>query len=243
MKTNILGVQFDNLSPEQALATALSFLDGPETRAIFTPNPEMAMLAYKNADFCDVLNSGDLIIPDGIGIVYASRLTKNKIARRVAGIDLLMSLFGKISNTGHKVYFLGAAPGVAELAAAKMTEVFPGLSIVGCHHGYFKDDADAAIIQAINAAEADIVLVGLGFPRQEQWIARHRDAINAKILMGVGGSFDVFSGKLRRAPKIFQKLGLEWLFRLLRQPKRIWRQRVLAKFMLLVLYKKLRGAL
>jgi len=243
MKTDILGVSFDNISPTDACATAISFLETTTPKTIFTPNPEMAMLAYKDAEFRRILNSADLVIPDGIGIVYASRLTSSKISQRVPGIDLLTDTFTHIKNTGHSVYLLGAVKGVAETAATRLAEQFPGLNIVGHHHGYFKDEDDDTIIAAINTANPDILLVGLGFPRQENWIWRNKNRLNAKILIGVGGSFDVFSGKIQRAPKLFQKLGLEWLFRLMRQPSRIWRQRVLIKFALLVLYKKLRGEL
>jgi N-acetylglucosaminyldiphosphoundecaprenol N-acetyl-beta-D-mannosaminyltransferase len=243
MKTKILGVSFDNLLPGQAAEKALSFLDDDTARTIFTPNPEMVMLAQKDAEFAHILASGDLVIPDGIGIVHASRLTKNRMARRVPGIDLLMDLFDKIKDTGHCVYFLGAAAGVAEAAAAKMREKFPGLIICGCNHGYFDDADDADIIAKINNAGADIVLVGLGFPRQEKWIFRHKGQINSKILMGVGGSFDVLSGRLRRAPKVFQKLGLEWFYRLLRQPSRLPRQMVFVRFVVLAVYRKFRGEL
>ena len=241
MKTDILGVSFDNVSPEEALAKAVGFLENDGADMIFTPNPEMVMLARRDSGFKEILNSASLLIPDGIGIVYASRLTKSKISRRVPGIDLLTDLFGAIENTDKTLFFLGGGPGVAEAAAEKMVERFPGLSVVGAHDGYFEDDE--AVIAKINAVKPDIVLVGLGFPRQEKWIYHHRGRIDTRLLIGVGGSFDVLSGKLRRAPKFFQKLGLEWLYRLLRQPKRIWRQRVLAKFAIVVLFKKIRGGL
>ena len=243
MKSTIFGVEFDNLLPQQATDRAMSFLNNDSTRLIFTPNPEMVMKARQDADFAAALAAADLVIPDGIGIVYASRLTANKIAQRVPGIELLLDIFDKIKDTGHSVYFLGGSPGVAEIAANNMREKFPGLGVCGSHHGYFGDEDDDTMVAEINAAKADIVLVGLGFPRQEKWICRHKDRIDAKILMGVGGSFDVLSGKVRRAPVFFQKIGMEWLYRLIRQPKRIWRQRVLIKFALLVLYKKLTNKL
>ena len=243
MKASILGVKFDNLSPQQSAERAAAFLNDESTRIIFTPNPEMVMLAQKDAEFASILASGDLVTPDGIGIVWASRLTKSKIARRVPGIELLENMLDRAKDSGHGVYFLGAAPGTADAAAAKMQEKYPGLTVCGSYHGYFDDNEDEAIIAKINASKADIVLVGLGFPRQEKWIYKHRGSIQAKIIMGVGGSFDVLSGRLRRAPKIFQKLGIEWLYRLLRQPTRLLRQTVLAKFVILVIYKKLRGEL
>ena len=243
MKTSILGVSFDNISPADACAAAISFLQAETPRIIFTPNPEMVMHARKDAEFRRVLNSADLVIPDGIGIVYASRLTSSRISRRVPGIELVADIFAHIKDTGNSVYLLGAAPGVADAAAVRLAEQFPGLNIVGTRHGYFADADDDAIITAINAANPDILLVGLGFPRQEKWIYHHKNHLDTKLLIGVGGSLDGLSGRIRRAPEIFQKLGLEWFYRLIRQPKRIWRQRVLAKFVLIVLYKKLRGEL
>jgi len=243
MKASILGVSFDNLLPQQAVERAQSFLENDTTSIIFTPNPEMVMMAQKDAEFAEVLAAADLVVPDGIGVVWASRFTKSKISQRVPGIDLLTDLFNKINDTGHTVYFLGASPGVAEVAATKMCERFPGLVVCGHHHGYFGDGDDAAIIADINASKADVVVVGLNFPKQEKWIYKHKDQINAKIIHGGGGSIDVFAGKVPRAPKVFQKLGLEWLFRLLRQPSRLLRQTVLIKFVLLVVYKKIRGEL
>jgi len=239
MRTKILGVLFNNISPEEACDTAISFLERGTPAVIFTPNPEMVMLARKDAGFKHILNSADLVIPDGIGIVYASRFTDGPITQRVPGIDLLTDIFDNIRNSGRSIYLLGAAPGVTDTAAEKLTASFPGLKIAGNYHGYFKDEDDAGIISKINDAQPDILLVGLGFPRQERWIYKHKDIINTKIMIGVGGSFDVFSGKVTRAPKIFQKMGLEWLFRLIRQPSRIWRQRVLVKFAFIILFNKL----
>lgn len=243
MKTTILGVSFHNLLPDAACDLAFSFFESSTACTVFTPNPEMVMLARKDTDFKKILDSGDLVIPDGIGVVYASRLTKNKIPRRVAGIDLLTNLFERMGKNGNSVYFLGSAEGVAEAAAIKMKEQFPSLKIVGTSHGYFADEDSAPIIAKINEAKPDMLVVGLGFPRQEKWIFRHKHQLCAKILWGAGGSLDVLSGKIPRAPKIFQKLGIEWLFRLLRQPRRIWRQRVLVKFVFVVLVNKLRGKL
>jgi len=243
MTTRILDVTFHNLLLSEACKTALSFLDSDTPSTIYTPNPEMVMLARQDPQFREVLNSGNLVVPDGIGVVYASRLTKNKIRQRVPGIDLMNAMFEQIKDTEHSVYFLGAAHGVAQAAAEAVQARYPNLKVAGTFHGYFKDADDEEIIGNINAARPSILLVGLGFPRQEKWIDRYKSRLNCKILMGVGGSFDVLSGKVPRAPKFFQKIGMEWLFRLLRQPKRIWRQRVLLKFALLVLYKKIRGEL
>jgi len=240
MRTQILGVGFDNLTMNEAKSAFLGLLHRDEPSLVVTPNPEMVMLARKDAKFKDLLNSADLVVPDGIGIVHASKLTKNPLKQRVAGFDLLMESFATNEAKEAKWYFLGGKPGVAEKAKNQMEQRF-SLQVVGCGDGYFKDEN--AVIANIAASGADIVLVGLGFPRQEIWAEANKHKLGAKIVMGVGGSFDVMSGELKRAPKFFQKVGLEWLYRLLRQPKRIWRQRVLLKFTIVVIFKKIRGAM
>ncbi|MCL2236055.1 MAG: WecB/TagA/CpsF family glycosyltransferase [Defluviitaleaceae bacterium] len=240
MRTQILGVGFDGLTISEAKSAFLGLLKTDEPSLVVTPNPEMVMLARKDTKFKDLLNSADLVVPDGIGIVHASKLTKKPLKQRVAGFDLLLEVFAAKEAKEVKWYFLGGKPGVAEKAKKQMEQRF-GLQVAGCENGYFKDDD--AVIARIAASGADIVLVGLGFPRQEIWAATNKHKLGAKILMGVGGSFDVMSGELKRAPKFFQKIGLEWLYRLLRQPKRIWRQRVLLKFAIVVIFRKMRGAM
>ncbi|MCL2753023.1 MAG: WecB/TagA/CpsF family glycosyltransferase [Defluviitaleaceae bacterium] len=242
-KTEILGVCFDNLLPEAACERFLELAKTNEPSTVFTPNPEMVMLARKDDGFKALLNSADLLVPDGIGIVLASRLTKNRIRQRVAGIELLQNIFGDERAKKHKWYFLGGKPNVAQLAKENVEKQFEGLEVVGSRDGYFGAEDENEVIADIIASGADIVLVGLGFPRQERWINAHKDQIGAKLYMGVGGSFDVLSGQLKRAPKAFRKLGMEWLWRLLRQPSRMWRQRVLVKFAFVVLFKKIRGVL
>ena len=245
MKTPILGVNFDNLTMAEAASKFVNFSLQDEVSVVVTANPEIVMAARKNAEFAAILNSADMVTADGIGVVKASRLLKNKNLRlkeRVAGFDLLMELFALPDAKNLKWYFLGGAPGVAAQAANIMQGRF-GIEIAGHHHGYFDEVGEDEIIDAIAASGADVVLAGLGFGRQEKWLTKHKNRLNAKVLMGVGGCFDVMSGNLRRAPKIFQKLGIEWLFRLVRQPKRIWRQRILLKFVIVVILEKMRGRL
>lgn len=238
MKTQILGVGFDNLSPSDAVAHFLQLLEQTEPSVVFTPNPEMVMLARKDADFCNILNSANLCVPDGIGVVWASKYANHRIKERVPGIELALNVMSSPAGRTKKWYFLGGAPGVAQTAKKAMEARFDGLNVVGTHDGYFNPTDEALITEDIKRSGADIVLVGLGFPRQERWINAHKDKLGASVLMGVGGSFDVMSGNLKRAPKLFQKLRLEWFYRLLRQPHRIWRQRVLLKFVLTVLFNK-----
>ena len=227
MRTQILGVGFDNVSPSVAVERFISLLGGPAI--VVTPNPEMVMLAQKDAEFAAILADADLVVPDGIGVVWASKYTQQPIEQRVPGIELAMDVMESPQGRASRWFFLGGAAGVAEAAAVAMQAKYGDMQVVGTHHGFFNSADEHKIIEKIIAAKPDVVLVGLGFPRQEKWMAAHKDMLGA-VLMGVGGSFDVMSGKVKRAPKFFQKLRLEWFYRLLRQPQRIWRQRVLLKF-------------
>jgi len=241
MKTEILGVNFDTYTPPEALQTALEYINGDKPRAVFTPNPELVMEARKDSEFKDILNGADMVVPDGIGIVYASKLNKNKIKQRVTGYDLVQSIFREIKSTGNSVYFFGSAPGVADAARLKMEEEHDGLRIVGVADGYFNENREREIIDDIKAKKPDILLVGLGFPKQEKWIWKHKDELGVKLYMGVGGSFDGMAGTFKRAPAFFRKTGLEWFYRLAKQPSRFKRQLKLPLFALIVLKEKLFG--
>ena len=222
MKTNILNINFDTFTRNQALEKTLNFLGENKNHMIFTPNPEMVMYAQKDKDFLKILNKADLTIPDGIGIVLASKLNKIKIEQRVAGCDLVYSIFDKISDKGYNVYLLGGDHGVCE-NAKKNIELKYNIKIVGFHHGYFNENDSVRIISDINHLETDILLVGLGFPKQEKWIYENRNLLKTKICIGVGGTLDVLSGKVNRAPVFYQNIGMEWLYRLFKQPSRIVR--------------------
>lgn len=237
VKCEILSVKFDNLSRKSALNVVLGFLKGDKKRRIYTPNPEMVMLAQKDNEFMEVLNSADLCVPDGIGIVIGSKFTGEPIKERVAGYDLIQSVFDSIKSTDITVYFLGGAPGIAEKAKEEMEKKHSGLKIVGTHDGYFNADNEQEVIDEINALSPDLLLVGIGFPRQEKWIYNNIDRLSSKVLVGVGGSFDVMSGQLKRAPEIFIRLGLEWFYRLITQPSRFVRMLQLPLFLIKVILK------
>ena len=162
-----------------------------------------------------------MTIPDGIGIIIGSKIIGRPLPERVAGFDTLLDLFAVIENTDLRVFFLGSGPGVAEEAKDKILDRFPNLNIVGTHDGYFKDDE--VVIDYINGFEPDLLLVGLGAPKQEKWIDRNRHKVTASVLYGCGGSLDGFSGRVPRAPEIFIRLNLEWFHRLISQPSR-WRR-------------------
>lgn len=232
---NILGVNVSNLTMQQATDRAIGFLDGDTLSAIYTPNSEIILHASNNPEYSEVLNRAAMIIPDGIGVVYASKILGKPLKERVAGIDFVCSLLPELARRGKSVYLLGAKPGVAEIAAERLKEKYDGLVIAGMHDGYFKDDEE--VIQSINDAKPDFLMVCLGFPKQEFWIDKYKDRLDAKIAIGAGGSMDVFAGTALRAPEFYQKHGIEWLYRLIKQPTRFMRMMALPKFGLKVLFK------
>jgi len=240
MITNILGINFHTVDQKEALAKLKNFLSEQKNHMIFTPNPEMVMKARENVEFANILNSGDLVVPDGIGIVIASKFIGSKLKERVAGCDLIQKLFETADNE-ITVYLLGAKDGVCKIAKENIEAKYKNIKVIGFHHGYFSENDE--IIDEIKQLMPDVLLVGLGMVRQEKWIFDNLDNLPVKISAGVGGSIDVFAGTVKRAPVIFQKIGLEWLYRLIKQPTRIVRMGALPKFMILVMLNKLkRGA-
>lgn len=236
-KVNILGVSFDNITMAEATKNALSFLNGRVTRTIYTANPEIVMEAQKDSLFLEIINNGDLVVADGIGVVIGSKIIRNPLYERVAGYDLVQNIFDSIKYTDKTVYFFGAAPDIAKEAASNMMKEYPGLQIIGAQDGYFDEDKEKIIIEEINQLRPDLLLVGLGAPKQEKWINDHINNLQVKLIIGVGGSFDGMSGHVKRAPNIFIKLGLEWFYRLLNQPTRIFRMIKLPLFLLKVVFK------
>ena len=234
----ILGVAIDKMTMTETLEKAKCLLKTPEVSAIFTPNPEIVMAAYEDADFCRILNSADICTPDGIGVVYASKIVKDPVPERVPGFDLTCSLLESMAGTEDSVFLFGAKPGVAETAGENMQKKYPGLKIAGTRDGYFKEEDEAEIIEQINSSGASLLLVCLGAPKQEKWIDKNRDKLSVNLCMGVGGTLDVFAGTAKRAPEFFIKCNLEWLYRICSHPSRIGRAMALPKFMLTVMKEK-----
>ena len=233
MRIDVLGVGFDNVTMDEAVSRAMDFLAGEGTHYVVTPNPELVDRARREEPFRQALNGADLVLPDGIGVVYAAKLLGRPLKGRCPGIDFAGKLMEHMAKTGLRLYLLGAKPGVAEAAAARLEAKYPGLVICGTHDGYFKEDGPVA--EAIRAAEADVVFVCLGAPKQEYWMVKNGPATGAKLMAGLGGSLDVFAGVVERAPEAWQKLGLEWLYRLTKEPKRIGRMARLPLFLVAAL--------
>lgn len=233
-KTKILGVTFDAVVMEEALQITEEFFEDGKQHMICTPNPEIVMMAQNDKELFSILHNADMVIPDGIGIVWASKYNEVVIQERVAGYDFTQNLFARLKDTDKTVYFLGGGVGVARQASIKMRDEFVGLQIVGIQNGYFDEEKEKEIIADIKEKKPDLLLVAMGAPKQEKWIAEHMEELGVPVLIGVGGSFDVMAGVMKRAPLLFQKLKLEWFYRLLTQPSRWKRMLQLPLFVLLV---------
>tara|TARA_Y100000590_G_scaffold273657_1_gene307285 strand:- start:927 stop:1625 length:699 start_codon:yes stop_codon:yes gene_type:complete len=220
---------------EEAVSWILASAKGSDTKTVHTVNPEFIVQAQRNTKFQSVLRNGDLNVADGVGIIGASILLGSKLPERITGVDLIQEIAKASSGNWPSMYFLGAERGIAERAATNLLQIYPQATIAG----YLSVDADSRMdqktVSKINLADPDILLVAFGAPTQELWIARNKAQLNASICIGVGGSFDYLSGHVKRAPVVLRKLGLEWGFRLYKQPKRWKRMLALPKFVSLVL--------
>ncbi len=236
MRVDILGVGFDNITMDQAVSEGVRLMDTAGPHYVATPNPEIVEICRTDMEARDAVNGADLVIPDGVGVIYGARLLGTPLKERLPGIEFAQRLMGQMAENGKSLYLLGAKPGVAEEAGRRLAGRYPGLRIAGTHDGYFQEDGPVA--EAIRQSGADVVFVCLGAPKQEKWMARNGRAAGAKLLIGLGGCLDIFSGQVRRAPEIYQKLGLEWLHRLIKNPSRAGRMLKLPLFLVHVLEEK-----
>lgn len=235
-KETILGVEVSSGTYESITNRLFEGIKHNQQAFIVAVNPEKIMKAVKDESLRSLINSADYQIPDGVGILIASKLQGGKISNRITGIDLMAALLEKAARLDKKVFFYGGKPGVAEAAKNKVLENYPELKVAGILDGYIKDND--TIIDTINQADPDILFVALGSPRQEEWIRSNREKLNVSVFQGVGGSFDVLAGNINRAPAVFRKFGLEWLYRLLIEPSRWKRQLALPKFLVKVIKSK-----
>lgn len=229
-KVSVLGVNFDNVNMQEAVDRCMEFINGEKGNLVVTPNPEIVMKAKEDEDFKKVINEAELVIPDGIGIIKAGNILGTPLKERVAGYDLICNLLEKGKDGSISFYFWGSKPGFAEEAKQKVEEKYPNIKVLGAHTGYFSDEEEKAIVDEIRKLKPDVLLVGVGFPKQEKIINKYKNEGFFKIGIGCGGSIDVLAGEVKRAPKIFIKMHLEWFYRLLKQPSRWKRMLVLPKF-------------
>ena len=230
-KIDVLGIKFDNVNMQEAIEKCKEFIEGNSSNLIVTPNPEIVIMAKDNNEFKNIINTAALVIPDGIGIIKGAEILKTPLKERVAGFDLICNLLELYKDGSHTFYFWGGKPGIAEMAKQKMEEKYPNIKIIGVDDGYFDDNKKIEIIQKIRNVKPDILLVGTGAPKQEKIINELLKENIFKIGIGCGGSLDVLSGTVKRAPKLFIKLHMEWFWRLLKQPSRIGRMMFLPKFL------------
>lgn len=243
-RKKILGIDVDIVSSEEAFSIFEQMMEREGFEMIVTPNSEIIENATRDSELAGLISEASLIIPDGIGLVYASKILGYDLKERVTGVDFLTKILEYLDKTGKSIYLLGSKPasgeaqGVAEAAAENMKKNFPNLVIAGTHHGYFKAEDEAAIVEEINASGADFLCVALGAPKQEKFMWTHREELKtARAGIGVGGSLDVWAGTVKRAPEFYQKHGLEWLYRFAKQPSRWKRMLRLPVFMLKVVFR------
>ncbi|WP_003543712.1 WecB/TagA/CpsF family glycosyltransferase [Desulfotomaculum nigrificans] len=238
MRVNLLGAGIDNLNMQETVHKIAAFIkSGGRPRQVVTLNPEYLYRAQDQPELMNLVNEADLVTPDGAGIVWACKMAGTPVPERVTGIDLMLNLMPLAEKEGWGIFLLGAAPGVADEAAENLRKQYPALRIVGTRHGYFKADEDREIVEQIKAARPQLLFVALGMPKQEQWIRKYKDEMQVPVAMGVGGSLDVIAGRVERVSPLLQRLQLEWLGRLIKEPHRWRRQLVLPKFAGLVLKK------
>lgn len=242
----ILGVRIDHVDMKTALKCATDGINPENPFVIVTPNSEIVVKANEEPRLKDFIENASMVVPDGIGLVIGSKLVKQPLQERVTGIDLMLKLVEYAAENDKSIYFLGGKDPVASKAAEMLKKKYPKLKVAGTHHGYFKGlhtgnkghEEELAVIEDIKAKKPDMLFVAFGAPKQEYFIDEYKDVLGAGLLMGVGGSLDVVSGTVKRAPEIYQKIGMEWAYRLAKEPWRIKRAGALPIFALNVLIKK-----
>lgn len=240
MKTEVLGVRFDNVTMEEAAQMGAEMLKENQFHYVVTPNPEFLLAAEKDHEFQQVLNGADLVLPDGIGVVYSAKILGTPLKERVPGIEFSACMLEELNRQGGRLFLLGAKPGVAEQAGEKIQAQYPDLVVCGTQDGYFQDEE--AVLLKVAAARPDLLFVCLGAPKQEKWMARWGKHTGARLAIGLGGALDVYAGNVERAPESWQKLGMEWAYRLKKEPNRIGRMAKLPLVLVKSAGKRLGGA-
>jgi len=237
VRVEVLGVGFDDMTMDQAVAQAQALIEWRTCGYVVTPNPEIVWLCRREPKLGALVEQASLVLADGVGITLGARILGRPLKSRLPGIDFVSSLLMEMARRGQSVFLYGAKPGVAQAAGEKLAALHPGLRIVGTADGY---GDDALVLRAVRAAAPDLLLVCLGAPKQERWMATHQGALPVGLMAGLGGALDVFAGEVERAPEKWRELGLEWLYRLLKEPRRAKRMLRLPLFLLAVVGQRLR---
>ena len=239
MRIDVMGVPFDNVTMEEALDRAMALIRQPGASYCVTPNAEIVYESLFHEDLRQMLSQADLVLPDGAGVGLGAKILGTPMKQKVAGIDFATNLMERLAGTDKTFYFLGSKPGVAEDAARKLQERFPGLTVCGTHDGYFQEDGP--VIAEINAKKPDVLFVCLGAPKQEIFMSSHREELQVRFMAGLGGSLDGFAGQVKRAPRWMIRCNLEWLYRLIKEPWRLGRMMRLPKFLWRVTCRRMKG--
>lgn len=237
----ILGLRVDRPAPQEVLDLLARSIEARTPCHVVTADASMVVLARRDPALMQIVRGAELVTPDGAGILWAARLFRTPIRHKISGVDLVADICRLSAQHRWRVFFLGAAPGVAALAADNLRARFPGAQIVGTRDGYFSPADEAQVLADIQAARPDVLLVAFGIPRQEKWITAHKAALQVPVSIGVGGSFDVYSGRVKRAPVWMQKASLEWLYRLASNPKKIGKVMTLPLFAAMALRRRFFG--
>lgn len=238
-RVEILGVKVDAVTMAQAVERVINLIGAGKPSMVATANAEMLLNATHDDELKKILNAANLVVPDGAGTVWAARHLGKQMPERVAGFDLVQELMKIAPAHDFKFFLFGASPGIADKAKAKAESLYPGIKVVGTRNGYFKPDDEPEIISQIKSSRADVLLAALGVPKQEKWLFKYKDELKIPVSIGVGGTFDVMAGVVKRAPLWMQKARLEWLFRAMLQPSRAGRLLALPKFVWKVHQQKL----
>jgi N-acetylglucosaminyldiphosphoundecaprenol N-acetyl-beta-D-mannosaminyltransferase len=227
-KITLFGLPFDSLTMAETLEAIEALIARKKPAVIFTPNVQRLVAAHRDSSIRDIYCRADLLLPDGMPLYWASRLLKKRLKERVAGSDLIFTFSERAAQKGHKVFLMGAAPGVAARAAEKLTAKYSGLIVVGTHSpplGFEDDDREIGKIERLlKATQPDLLFLALGLPKEERFLWKNRDRIPVSVSIGVGASIDFAAGEVRRAPRWVQRIGFEWLFRLFQDPGRLWKR-------------------
>ncbi len=243
-KLSIMGVRINNVTMNEVMDIIEDKISKREQYIIYTPNTEFIMMCNEDHEFLNYMNKSDLNIPDGVGLIYASKIKNKPLKEKVAGFDLSVKMLELANEKKLRLFVIGGKPGIADSAMDMVHKKYPNINIVGSHHGYFKGahlgqgghEEEIQVIDEINKSEPDILFVGFGAKKQEMWVESNKDKLKARIIIGNGGTLDGLAGNVKRAPDIYIKLGLEWLYRLIQEPSRISRQKVLPVFMLKIIF-------
>lgn len=224
-RVELLGCLFDLVSMEQTVNKCVAWCRGPRrSHTVATVNAGILSTMAHDPELRHACANADLIVPDGVPVVWSSHLIGTRLVERVAGIDLMTELLETSARNGLRVYFLGGKPEVLEKLAQVCEAKYPGLIICGKRDGYFPAVEEHRVIHGIRSSRPDILFVGMPTPFKETWCERHKDALCVPVILGVGGSFDVLAGYLRRAPRFMQRMGMEWSWRLILEPRKMWRR-------------------